>query len=215
MYPPLQVEYAYFIDTLYAHRELPGVTRFGYNLYENVVKSDGDLYRALMVFLDGEEGFAKGYMTILESGKKMIGDVFRYMIKELSIEQRSAMVIHCTAGKDRTGVFVMTLLGLCGVDDEVIAKEYELTNLGYFEFEKHLETRARQLNVTVDAMRASLSASVGGMRLTIRQVKQKYGSFEGYVRDACGLSSTEIQEIRNLMVMPIRFEERQLYRPKI
>lgn len=71
-------------------------------------------------------------MVILESGKKLIGDVFRYMIKELSIHERKAIAIHCTAGKDRTGVFVMTLLGLCGVDDEIIAKEYELTNLGYF-----------------------------------------------------------------------------------
>jgi hypothetical protein len=26
----------------------------------------------------------------------------------------------------------MLLLGLCGVDDEVIAREYELTNLGYW-----------------------------------------------------------------------------------
>lgn len=199
----------------FSNRELPGVTRFGYNLYENVVKSDNDLYKALMVFLEGEEGFAEGYMIILESGKKLIGDVFRYMIKELSTKQRSAMVIHCTAGKDRTGVFVMTLLGLCGVDDEIIAKEYELTNLGYFEFEKHLVARARQVGVTIDVMRASLSASVGGMRLTIAQVKQKYGSFEGYVRDECGLSSTEIQAIRNLMIVPIPFEERQLYRPKI
>jgi protein tyrosine/serine phosphatase len=54
------------------------------------------------------------------------------MIKELSIQDRYSMVIHCTAGKDRTGVFVMVLLGLCGVDDEIIAREYELSNLGYF-----------------------------------------------------------------------------------
>ena len=73
-----------------------------------------------------------GYMLILESGKKLIGDVFRYMIKELSIQDRYSMVIHCTAGKDRTGVFIMVLLGLCGVDDEIIAREYELSNLGYF-----------------------------------------------------------------------------------
>jgi hypothetical protein len=26
----------------------------------------------------------------------------------------------------------MLLLGLCGVDDEVIAREYELTNLGWW-----------------------------------------------------------------------------------
>ncbi|CEP15548.1 hypothetical protein [Parasitella parasitica] len=196
-------------------QEMSGVTRFGYNLYENVVKSDKDLFRTLMVFLEGEEGFARGYMSILESGKKLIGDVFRYMIVELSIEQKSAVVAHCTAGKDRTGVFIMTLLGLCGVDDEVIAREYELTNLGYFDFEQHLEERAAQLNISVDAMRAALSASVGGMRLTINLIKQKYGSFEGYVREGCGLSSTEIQALRDLMIVPIRFEERQLYRPKI
>jgi protein tyrosine/serine phosphatase len=71
-------------------------------------------------------------MVILDSGKRLIGDVFRYMIKDLSIHERNAMVIHCTAGKDRTGVFIMTLLGLCGVDDEIIAREYELSNLGYF-----------------------------------------------------------------------------------
>lgn len=71
-------------------------------------------------------------MVILESGKRLIGDVFRYMIKELSIYKRNAIVIHCTAGKDRTGVFIMILLGLCGVDDEIIANEYELSNLGYF-----------------------------------------------------------------------------------
>lgn len=196
-------------------QEIPGVTRYGYNLYENAIKNMDDLYKNLIVFLDGEEGFAKGYMVILESGKKLIGDVFRYMIKELSIHERKAIAIHCTAGKDRTGVFVMTLLGLCGVDDEIIAKEYELTNLGYFDFEKDLEKRARQVGVTVENMRSALSASVGGMRLTIKQVKEKYGSFEGYVRDGCGLSPEEIKLIRELMIVPIRFEERQLYRPKM
>ncbi|KAI8637892.1 protein-tyrosine phosphatase-like protein [Parasitella parasitica] len=196
-------------------QKLPGVTRFGYNLYENVVKSDKDLFRTLMVYLEGEEGFARGYMSILESGKKLIGDVFRYMVAELSIEEKSAIIAHCTAGKDRTGVFIMTLLGLCGVDEEVIVREYELTNLGYFDFEQNLEERAAQLDITVDAMRAALSASVGGMRLTISQIKQKYGSFEGFVREGCGLSSSEVQALRDLMIMPIRFEERQLYRPKI
>jgi hypothetical protein len=53
------------------------------------------------------------------------------------------------------------------------------------------------------------------MKLTISQLKQKYGSFEGYVRDGCGLTSQEIQFIRQLMIVPIRFEERQLYRPKM
>ncbi|KAI8077051.1 protein-tyrosine phosphatase-like protein [Thamnidium elegans] len=194
---------------------IPGVTRFGYNLYENAIKTPDDLFRNLTVFLDGEEGFAKGYMVILDSGKKLIGDVLRYMIKELSIAERNAIIIHCTAGKDRTGVFVMTLLGLCGVDDEIIAKEYELSNIGYFDYEKDLDKRAKQVGISADHMRSALSASYGGMKLTIKHLKEKYGSFEGYVREGCELTSEEIKLIRDIMVVPIRFEERQLYRPKI
>lgn len=53
------------------------------------------------------------------------------------------------------------------------------------------------------------------MKETIRQLKEKYGSIEGYVRDECQLTSNEIQRLRDLMVVPIRFEERQLFRPKI
>lgn len=53
------------------------------------------------------------------------------------------------------------------------------------------------------------------MRLTIQQLKETYGSFEGYVHEACGLSYDEINLIREIMIVPIRFEERQLYRPKI
>ncbi|GAA5813559.1 hypothetical protein MFLAVUS_007041 [Mucor flavus] len=194
---------------------IPGVTRFGYNLYENAIKTPDDLFKNLSVFLDGEEGFAKGYMIILESGKELIGDVLRYMIKELSTVERNAIIIHCTAGKDRTGVFVMILLGLCGVDDEIIAKEYELSNIGYFDYEKDLDKRAERVGISADHMRSALSASYGGMKLTIKQLKEKYGSFEGYVHKGCGLTSEEIKLIRDIMVVPIRFEERQLYRPKI
>lgn len=53
------------------------------------------------------------------------------------------------------------------------------------------------------------------MKETIRQVKEKYGSIEGYVRDECKLTQEDIQKVKDLMIVPIRFEERQLFRPKI
>lgn len=53
------------------------------------------------------------------------------------------------------------------------------------------------------------------MKETIRQLKEKYGSIEGYVRKECQLTDEQIQRVRDLMIVPIRFEERQLYRPKI
>lgn len=53
------------------------------------------------------------------------------------------------------------------------------------------------------------------MKETIRQVKEKYGSIEGYVRDECKLTQEQVKKVKELMIVPIRFEERQLYRPKI
>jgi protein tyrosine/serine phosphatase len=40
------------------------------------------------------------------------------------------LIVHCTAGKDRTGVICALVLSLCGVDDEVVAHEYSLTEVG-------------------------------------------------------------------------------------
>jgi hypothetical protein len=40
------------------------------------------------------------------------------------------LIVHCTAGKDRTGVICALVLSLCGVDDEVVAQEYALTEIG-------------------------------------------------------------------------------------
>ena len=36
-------------------------------------------------------------------------------------------IIHCTAGKDRTGVAVMLILALCGVSDSDICQDYAIT----------------------------------------------------------------------------------------
>jgi hypothetical protein len=40
------------------------------------------------------------------------------------------VIVHCTAGKDRTGVLCALVLSLCGVDDEVVAQEYSFTEVG-------------------------------------------------------------------------------------
>ena len=37
---------------------------------------------------------------------------------------------HCSAGKDRTGIITALILGLAGVDDDTISKEYALTEEG-------------------------------------------------------------------------------------
>lgn len=37
------------------------------------------------------------------------------------------MLIHCSLGKDRTGVISALILSLCGVSDEDVAKDYSFS----------------------------------------------------------------------------------------
>ena len=68
----------------------------------------------------------------MEKGGPQFRKIFLHMLENHSRESTQSLIIHCTAGKDRTGVFIMLLLRLCGVDDEIIAQEYALSNLGYW-----------------------------------------------------------------------------------
>src|SRR5881227_4063439 len=55
---------------------------------------------------------------------------FRNLFGHL-LEDRAPLVIHCTAGKDRTGFASALILHALGVSDDVIAEDYLLTNRYY------------------------------------------------------------------------------------
>lgn len=40
------------------------------------------------------------------------------------------MWIHCTAGKDRTAIICALILSLCGVENDIVAEEYSLSDTG-------------------------------------------------------------------------------------
>lgn len=75
---------------------------------------------------DGTEGFTKAYADILENAPPS----YRRILLHIRDEPERACVIHCTAGKDRTGVLAALILALAGVDHRTVAEEYELTELG-------------------------------------------------------------------------------------
>lgn len=70
--------------------------------------------------------FAKEYDHMLEQGVLL----FRAMFTHIRDNPGEPFLFHCTAGKDRTGVFGILVLSLAGVDKDTISKEYALTTYG-------------------------------------------------------------------------------------
>jgi hypothetical protein len=76
-------------------------------------------------YTSGLEGFVMAYTGILQNGGHPFGLILRHLR-----DSDDPFVIHCTAGKDRTGVICAIILKLLGCEDDVIAREYELTTIG-------------------------------------------------------------------------------------
>jgi protein-tyrosine phosphatase len=101
------------------------------------------------------------------------------------LEDRAPLVIHCTAGKDRTGFACALILHALGAPDEVIAEDYLLTNRYY----------RRDLNATTDlpdAVRIVLaSVEASFLAAAFEAVAAEYGNLENYFGDGLGLGPRE------------------------
>ncbi len=107
------------------------------------------------------------------------------------------MVFHCTAGKDRTGLMAMLLLGALGVPDDEIARDYELTT--HFRSSKRLVVLRPQLEaagVDVDAVLPFLTAQAPVMAATIAALEARHGSIEGYLAGPAGVDARTLVDLR-------------------
>ena len=80
---------------------------------------------------DGAKGFVAAYGVILEHA----GPAFRRVFVWLRDRGRGEMgLVHCSAGKDRTGLLCALVLMVVGAGDEEVADEYALSEIGLREW---------------------------------------------------------------------------------
>ncbi|CAI2200420.1 15980_t:CDS:2, partial [Funneliformis geosporum] len=124
------------IQKIFDLRSNPEVNKMGIKYIEGIIRvhvpvfkeedySPEKLFERWNLYLNGVEGYSQAYMTILEEGKMAYYEIFKHILEH----QTQPFIVHCTAGKDRTGVFAMLLLKLLGVNDNIISREYEMTQI--------------------------------------------------------------------------------------
>jgi protein-tyrosine phosphatase len=109
---------------------------------------------------------------------------FRALFAHL-LEDHAPLVIHCTAGKDRTGFASALILHALGVSDTVIAEDYLLTN----RFYRRDTSSASDLPDDVRDAIGSVEASY--LDAGFEAVRADYGDLETYLRDGLNLGTQE------------------------
>jgi protein-tyrosine phosphatase len=101
------------------------------------------------------------------------------------LEDRAPLVIHCTAGKDRTGFACALVLHVLGVSDELIAEDYLLTNRFY------RRDPAASTDLPEEVRQAISSVEASFLTAGFEAVCAEYGNLENYFGDGLGLGPRE------------------------
>jgi protein-tyrosine phosphatase len=109
---------------------------------------------------------------------------FRTLFAHL-LDDRAPLVIHCTAGKDRTGFACALVLHVLGVPEDEIAEDYLLTN----RFYRRDMTASTDLPDDVRQAIGSVDASF--LAAGFEAISADYGDLESYFRDGLGLGVHE------------------------
>lgn len=70
------------------------------------------------------QSLAEGYVNMIERGPQRVAHVLTLVAEGL---RKGAVLFHCTAGKDRTGVTAALIYLLCGVADVDIIADYQVS----------------------------------------------------------------------------------------
>src|SRR5579871_6510375 len=107
--------------------------------------------------------------------------------KLLTMPSGDALVFHCTAGKDRTGIRAALLLYALGVPYATIREDYEATN--YYrsgDNRRSLQSLAG-MHISESVARALMSAKGEYLDATFDALRTQYGSVDRYLEEQLGL----------------------------
>lgn len=129
------------------------------------------------------------------------GDTIGEAIKVLADGGAFPALVHCSAGKDRTGIVVALILAVLGVPDEVIAADYELS-ASYLDTERTPVIGQLQASTGLGAnlTRPLLSSPAALILDVLARVRAAGGSVDGYLVDH-GLSAAALDGLRAALLV--------------
>jgi protein-tyrosine phosphatase len=129
---------------------------------------------------DGIEVMRESYVGYVRQNTQRYRSLFAHLL-----DDSAPLVIHCTAGKDRTGFACALILHALGVSEDVISEDYLLTNRYY----RRDPSASNDLPDDVRQVLSSVQAPF--LAAAFEAVCADYGDLETYFTDGLGLGRGE------------------------
>lgn len=157
-------------------------------MFRDPSKLTADSMRALMT---------QGYRTM----PKELASQYRALFASLIAPEKGAVVLNCTAGKDRTGIGTALVLTALGVPYETVREDYLLSNAGL-----NMDSVQEAISPQLAALPAEVIQPLVGVEgayldAAFAQMKADYGSIEAYLEQELGVARAEIETLKRRMLI--------------
>lgn len=137
-----------------------------------------------------------------ELARDHAADYARMFEALLELEQ-GAVLVHCAAGKDRTGFACALILHALGVPEETVLEDYLLTNEA-MDFEGYVLPRLARWEPTAIPDRESVMALAGVrpeyLRAAYEAIEAEFEGVEHYIERAVGLDAAARNVLRGRLL---------------
>lgn len=159
--------------------------------YHNV-----SLFEALAPLAEpGRDVLLDMYKLALDTRRAAIAEVLSIIAEAPS----GAVLFHCTAGKDRTGIVSALLLAIAGVEATLIVEDYALTGEMIAPMVEEIIANAVARGADPEQFRPLLAADPATMAATIAHIETTYGSAHAYL-EAIGLAPDTTARLRHRLM---------------
>ncbi len=151
---------------------------------------DADAVRAAMQAAYARYPFERRFISL-----------FRDLLHGLADEEGGPVIVHCAAGKDRTGVACALVLHALGVDRDTIVEDYLLSNETIDVADRLARVRARlaaqvQGELPDDALLPMIKVEETYLEAALSRMEREAGSIDAYIGAVLGVSDEARARLR-------------------
>jgi len=156
----------------------------------------------LPLFVGSVNSFFTRDIGLTEMYRHLVDDAGAKLVDAIRIIASSpSTLVHCTVGKDRTGVTVALALSALGADRDAVVNDYALTaSLLPPERAQKILSYMRAHNIeSTNAVELATASPAPVMRELLAHIDAEYGSAAGYLRSQ-GLAESDLDALGAALV---------------